>query len=120
MRQTGKYYWAKKVANYIPEVVYINLYDLIYRSQYDGHYHYSDFYWISDEPIEEPKIPLKLKDDSYYVIEVPGVEKKIVSHWSGRYGSFFAKGFGYNKDKVKVIAGPFTIDELANLKPIQS
>jgi hypothetical protein len=112
MRQTDKYYWAKRYATSEPEVVF-----------FTGWIH--DFYWVSDEPIPQPKIPLVLKDNHYYVIEISGniMFPTVLGRWLGRwscdYKCFVVDGGRYNEESVKVIAGPFTLDELVEFKPIK-
>lgn len=60
MRQTDKYYCAKRFENSKPEVVWMSNDSYIYRENYLPLFSIEDFYWMSEEPIDEPKIPLKM------------------------------------------------------------
>jgi hypothetical protein len=121
MRQTDEYYWAKKFENSRPEVVWMNYDDSIFRSEYSNRCYASDFWWISDEPIQHPKIPLFLKDNHYYVVEIEGAvaSHKVVGRWSSVYKCFSVDGYTYGEATVKVVGGPFTADELVQIKPIE-
>ncbi len=115
MRQTDKYYWAKHFQTSQPEVILYHNSCLIYRMDGGGSYTHLNFYWISDEPIPQPKIPLVLKDNHYYVIQPWGLCKMLGLHNEGRFKA--VSGF-WSGSSVSVIAGPFTIEELVEFKPI--
>jgi len=115
MRQTDKYYWAKHFQTSQPEVILYHDSCLIYRMDGGGSYTHKNFYWISDEPIEEPKIPLVLKDNHYYVIQPWGLRQMLGLH---KKGCFEVSAAFWRESDVNVIAGPFTLDELVEFKPI--
>jgi hypothetical protein len=119
MRQHDAYYWATKSEKSKPEVVYINYDGSIFRSEYNGTHYVSDFWWISDEPIQHPKIPLFLRDNHYYVVEVDGAttHQKVVGRWSKAYKCFDVNGYTYSEENVKVVGGPFSVEELVKIKP---
>jgi hypothetical protein len=120
MRQTGKYYWAICCEGDAPETVYLSYDGYFYRNSLLTRFNPRSFYWVSEEPIEEPKIPLKLKDNHYYVVEIEGAvaSHKVVGRWSSVYKCFSVDGYTYGEATVKVVGGPFTADELVKIKPI--
>jgi hypothetical protein len=115
MRQTDKYYWAKRYATSEPEVVFFASNYFFYSGGSKTDYWTDDFYWVSDEPIPQPKIPLVLKDNHYYVIQPWGLCKMLGLHNQGRFDVI---GGFWRESDVNVIAGPFTIEELVGFKPI--
>jgi len=121
MRQTNKYYWAKYTERSKPETVYLAADGNVYRTQFMCGEKISSFFYFSEEPIEEPKIPLKLKDNHYYVvgIELAVASHKVVGRWSSVYKCFSVDGYTYGEATVKVVGGPFTADELVQIKPIE-
>jgi hypothetical protein len=121
MRQTDKYYWAKRYATSQPEVVFFASNDFFYSAGYPDEANIYDFYWVSDEPIPQPKIPLVLKDNHYYVIQPPGLRQMLGLHNEGRFevsAAFWRERYISGYGDVNVIAGPFTIEELVEFKPI--
>lgn len=119
MRQTDKYYWAKHFQTDPPEVILYHNSCLIYRMDGGGSYTHKNFYWISDEPIEEPKIPLVLKDNHYYVIQPWGLRQMLGLHKKGCFEVHEGMAAFWRESDVNVIAGPFTLDELVEFKPIK-
>jgi hypothetical protein len=118
MRQTNKYYWAKYTERSKPETVYLHADGSVYRTQFMCGEKISSFFYFSEEPIEEPKIPLFL--NHYYVIEIVGAvaSHKVVGLWSSVYKCFSVDGYAYGEATVKVVGGPFTVEELVNIKPL--
>jgi predicted cation transporter len=121
MRQTDKYYWAKRFSKTKPEVVYLDSNSVVNRGNMAAKFYVGDFYWISEEPIEEPKISLKLKDNHYYVIDILGniMFPTVLGRWSSVYECFSVDGYTYGEATVKVVGGPFTVEELVQIKPIE-
>jgi len=115
MRQTDKFYWAKYTERSKPETVYLHADGSVYRTLFLEKVKISSFFYFSEEPIEEPKIPLVLKDNRYYVIQPPGLCKVLGLHNQGRFDVI---GGFWRESDVNVIAGPFTIEELVEFKPI--
>jgi hypothetical protein len=119
MRQTNKYYWAKRFPETKPEVVYLDSDGVVYRANMDTKFYVRYFYWVSEEPIEEPKIPLKLKDNHYYVIDIGNNYQEVGIYFESTNNfQIIGSKLGFGACAVNVLGGPFTIEELVEFKPI--
>ena len=128
MRQTNKFYWAKRFQGSTPEVVYINSEDgMVYRA-YNNSQSYNNcpffqdsFHWISNEPLEEPKITFE--NLCYYVIEVNHVYRTVAKYCSETdifeiMGSIQKYKADSKADSITVVSGPYSLAELTNNKRI--
>ena len=116
MRKTNEHYWVKRYATTDPEVAFFASNLFFYSGGSSDRYRIDDFYWVSDEPIPQPKIPLVLKDNHYYVIKPHGLRQMIGLK---KKGLFEVSDVAFWRESdVNVIAGPFTIEELVEFKPI--
>jgi hypothetical protein len=119
MRQTNKYYWVKRfdTCKRNKEVALLDDDGLFYRPGYSLGHNATAFSWISNEPVEEPKVTFE--NLCYYVVDVNGVSRTLAKYYSENNVFEIMGSLQHLKpDYVVVISGPYSLAELTNNKRI--
>lgn len=115
-----KFYWAKKTKESAAEIVRQSIYgeDKFFDtttiaspfSAMDRYWKKSDFYWMSETPIEEVKIPIQF---GYYIVKYKDGPEQL---------AYYSKGWllcgsssVFKNDQFNIIGGPYTLDQIKTL-----
>lgn len=79
-----------------------------------------EFFWISEKKIMPEKMPPVTFEVGSWYLFTTGLEPMVgkCHLLDGRHYIWVINGIGWYVDEIKILAGPFTLEELVNMKPL--
>lgn len=118
MKREVGYYCAKWIRSDTVEVIFFDG-ESCYRPGVNIPYYQSSFSWISDKPIVLEEPPIKMVVGSWYMFNSIHGDTMVGQYDITEYHGIhlrLGKDSWYPVDKVKIIGGPFTTEELSQRK----